>query len=137
MTDRPKTSRRSPRKNVLLSATVKHGALDPRPVRIANLSAHGALIFGQLALREQDQIELFCGPARIAAQVARAGELYAGLSFHQSIELENILPKRIATATMVIKDEREVDFRRPGFRGNQLSPDERQLLEEWKRGQEA
>ena len=79
-------------------------------------------------LRKQDQIELFCGTARMAAQVAWAGELYVGLSFHESIELEKILPKRIATATMVINDEREVDFRRRGFRGNQLSPDERPLL---------
>jgi hypothetical protein len=61
------------------------------------------------------------------------GTQHAGLAFDQAINPSDVLPKRAATATLIVKDERELDFRRPGFRGNQLTPEEQALLAEWKR----
>jgi hypothetical protein len=37
---------------------------------------------------------------------------------------------------MVTRDTRNLDFRRPGFRGNQMSDEEREIVAKWVREQD-
>jgi len=43
--------------------------------------------------------------------------------------------KEAAPRATIIKDTRELDFRRPGFKGNQMTDEERKIVEEWNRPQ--
>ena len=104
-------------------------------MRIANLSASGARIFGDLPYLSGQQVTLVCGTTKVTGSIAWIGGQHAGLAFDDPINPHDILPKRMSTATLIMKDEREADFRRPGFKGNQLSVEERQTLEEWKRSE--
>ena len=135
MTNSPHDDRRAARTNVLLAASLETQTSPPQSVRIANLSASGALIFGQALPLEDAAVVLVCGTKKIPGHVAWAGEHHAGIAFDTEIDPSEILPKRLHSPTMILKDEREPDFRRPGFRGDQLSAEERQMLEEWRRSE--
>ena len=135
LTNSPHDDRRAARTNVLLAASLETERSPPQSVRIANLSASGALIFGEALPVQDTRIVLVCGIRKIPGHVAWAGEHHAGIAFDNEIDPSEILPKRIQSPLMIIRDERETDFRRPGFRGDQLSAEERQMLEEWKRSE--
>jgi hypothetical protein len=119
----------------MLAATLKADTSYPQSIRIANISATGALLFGALLPMEGDCATLVCGKLEISGRVAWRGKQHAGFAFDVLIDPSAVMPKRMDTATCIVKDEREIDFRRPGFRGNQLSPEERQMLEEWRRSE--
>ncbi|MBW0006913.1 MAG: hypothetical protein JO335_04275 [Sphingomonas sp.] len=103
------------------------------PVRIANLSTHGALVFGSRLPSQDQEVVLICGTVRIGGWIAWAGTSHAGINFDAPINLSDVLPKARTGTGAIVKDERVQDFRRPGFRGNQLSAEEQRLLEKWKR----
>jgi len=135
LTNSPHDDRRAARTNVLLAASLETERSPPKSVRIANLSASGALIFGKALPLLDARIVLVCGIRKIPGHVAWAGDHHAGIAFDTEIDPSEILPKRVQSPPMIIRDERETDFRRPGFRGDQLSAEERQMLEEWKRSE--
>lgn len=135
MTNRSHDGRRAARSNVLLAATLETQTSLPQPVRVANLSASGALIFAAAPPLQDQKIVLVCGTSKIPGHIAWTGDQHAGIAFDAEIDPNDVLPRRAQTTTMVVKDEREADFRRPGFRGNQLSAEERQMLEEWRRSE--
>ena len=125
--------RRANRTNVLLSAMLETSTGSSCSVRVANLSSTGALVFGDSLPLQNELITLICGPKKaIPGRVAWVGSQHAGLAFDYAIAPGDVLPKRTATATLIVKDQRKLDFRRPGFRGNQLTADEQALLAEWK-----
>lgn len=127
--------RRSDRSSVLLAATIEcDGAR--LPVRVVNLSAHGALVQGD-AVPGQDQAVTFrCSGLEAAGWMAWVKPPFAGINFDAPVQ-PPALAQGAGTAAMVTKDTRRRDFRRPGFRGNQMSAEEREIVEQWAREQEA
>lgn len=128
--------RRSERVRVVLVGMIECGnAL--LSVRIANLSAHGALVTGDgLPGRDTDVI-VRCKGLRIRSRVAWTQAPHAGIQFDHPIRPEDLLPNAPGRPPMIIRDTRELNFRRPGFRGNQMTEEERKLVEEWTRPPES
>lgn len=131
MGNKSSDERRSGRTNVLLSGTLEN---DGRftPVRIANLSANGALVFGVASIDVDSEVTLVCAGQRMRGWIAWSGESHAGINFDEPIDPNAVLPKRHQGGEMIVKDGRDLDFRRPGFKGNQLTAEERSILERWK-----
>lgn len=133
----PKTNadeRRSARANVLLVAAVECGGVRI-PVRVVNLSAHGALVLSEAVPSEDTSVVFRCNGLIVEGWVAWVRPPHAGIHFSETIQPGKVLPKTVATRTMIIKDSRKLNFRRPGFRGNQLTAEEQQTLERWKKEQ--
>ncbi len=122
--------RRSARANVILTAVIEHGSARI-PVRISNLSEHGALVVGDGLPQDETQINFRCNGASVQGWVAwsRAGR--AGIQFGTPLQPDALTQREAAPRATIIKDNREVDFRRPGFRGNQMTDEERKIVEEW------
>lgn len=126
--------RRSERANVILTATIEGPAGAAIRVRVSNLSPFGALVIGdQLPLRET-AVVFRCNGLAIEGWISWADAGRAGIEFAEEVDPER-LTHRETPHTTIVKDTRQVDFRRPGFRGNQLTDEERQGLEDWKREQ--
>lgn len=123
--------RRSARANVLLTATIVDGGRSI-PVRVGNLSAHGALVIGK-GLPARDAVVTFrCNEAEVAGIVSWAESGRAGIEFDQPIDLSE-LARKAPPVIETVKDRREVSYRRPGFRGNQLSEEEQRIVEQFRR----
>lgn len=126
--------RRSERTRVLLTAVVEHAGSRIR-VRVSNLSAHGALVIGK-GLPFNDTLVTFrCNGSEIESWVAWSRDGLAGLQFSDPIEPEKLVRRLVDHHGAIMKDNRTLDFRRPGFRGNQMTAEERKTLEEWSREQ--
>jgi hypothetical protein len=121
--------RRSRRSKVLLMATVDSKGARTR-VRIVDLSAHGALVSG-VALEEEAEVVLLCGGAAISGWVAWARAGLAGIQFAGPIARRELLGKEDVAQQVITRDTRSLDFKRPGFRGNQLTPEQTRIVEEW------
>jgi hypothetical protein len=117
-----RSDRRSPRKPVLLSATVEvHGA--PVPVMLRNLSEQGALIEG-VELPQAGTVTWFeRGPLRVMGTIIWAESGLAGISFSRALRADEVL-RHIPTPPPL----REVVHRRPAFTTHTLSAEERRLL---------
>lgn len=124
--------RKSPRTNVLMKGTIEAAGLI-MPVRVANLSIHGALITGVDALINGERVTFRCNGQSIQSVVAWLRPPYAGLRFGERVDLGRLLRAALDPSPVITKDDREFNFRRPGFRGNQLTDEERAVIEEWKR----
>jgi len=126
--------RRSARANVILTATIEDGLLSI-PVRVGNLSAHGAMIAGD-RLPPRDAVVTFrCNDVSVAGMIVWTATGRAGIEFAQPLDLSLLARKAPPPpAIETVKDRREVTHRRPGFRGNQLSEEERRIVEEYQRG---
>lgn len=122
--------RRSSRANVLLVAEIEAGAVRTR-VRIANISAHGALIVGKGITGEGTQVNFTCRHLAVPSWVAWVDGAYAGIQFDQPIEPDDLLKHLPSCGPVITKDCRIEDFRRPGFRGNQLTEGQRRIVEAW------
>lgn len=123
--------RRSPRANVILTATVEGSAGCRAQVRIANLSANGAMVIGKGVPSRESEIIFRCNGLDINGWVTWLDGDRAGIQFAEPIEPEALSRKDKGPPVMTVKDERKLDFRRPGFRGNQMSQEERQAVEDW------
>ena len=124
--------RRSERENVILTATIEGAAGAAVRVRIGNLSPFGALVIGDQTLTPETAIILHCNGLAIEGWISWADAGRAGIEFAEEVDPER-LTHRETPHTAIVKDTRQVDFRRPGFRGNQLTDEERKALEDWKR----
>lgn len=133
MSDNAADERRSARSNVVLAAMLEADGRHFR-VRISNVSAHGALVTGEALPAEGDQVILRCKGRTIPGWVAWTGRSHSGIQFEEEVQLRDLLNDVSRYSQMIVRDERKLDFRRPGFRGNQLTDEERQAVEEWKRG---
>lgn len=127
MTTRPADERRSDRQKVILAATLKHDASQV-PVRIMDLSQRGALITGEVLPDVDSLITLRCGTQSVSGFVAWKNGNQAGLGFTYDMKRQPFTSRSGVTSDLVVRDRRVVDFRRPGFRGNQLTREERAFL---------
>ena len=124
--------RRSARANVILTALIEDGDIRA-PVRVSNLSEYGALVIGDRLPSGESHVTLHCNGTAVRCWVAWSQGGRAGIHFEEPVCPE-LLTKRESPPTPVItKDSRSTDFRRPGFRGNQLTDEERKILEDWRK----
>lgn len=130
----PIDERRSPRANVLLVGEIEIGKARI-PVRVNNLSAHGALVIGQQIPNADSRVVFHCNGIAIDGWVAWAKAPQAGIRFDELIQPEDLLRSVSLHPQAVMRDTRQLDFRRPGFRGNQLTQEEREMLDGWRASQ--
>jgi hypothetical protein len=129
--------RRSAREKVILTAEVEETAAGSTfPVRVSNVSQYGALVVGVGLPPSETEIIFRCNGLEIAGWIAWSHADSAGLQFAEPIETEKLAHRSKPPAAGIVKDERQFDFRRPGFRGNQMSDEERTAVEEWLRSLE-
>lgn len=123
--------RRSARLKVMLSANLKHGGKHVR-VRVLDLSMHGALIAADEFPPAGCDVSLHCGQQSVEGWIAWVRGKMAGIDFDEIVDRQRFTPRTTAstntTTGMVVKDTRKIDFRRPGFRGDQLTADERLFM---------
>lgn len=124
--------RRSARVKVFLSAFLESGTVSV-PVRIRDLSEHGVLVVGQVPLAAGTEVTLRCNGKAMHGWIAWAADASAGIEFSEPKCPVDLLPSPKLVSKQITKDARVADYRRPGFRGNQLTSEERKILEEWRR----
>jgi hypothetical protein len=122
--------RRSARSNVILTAVIEHERTCI-PVRIGNLSEHGALVIGDGLPAGDTQITFRCNGQAVEGWVAWSEGSRAGINFGSPTAPDALTKKRAGSPFSITKDTREPDFRRPGFRGNQLTDEERRIVQAW------
>jgi hypothetical protein len=121
--------RRSARANVLLVGAIESDGVRNK-VRVSNLSAHGALIAGDMVMSEGTPVNFRCNGLTIQSCVAWIRAPYAGIDFDEPIQPDDLLRNSPVPPQVITRDTRELNFRRPGFRGNQLTDEERKIVEE-------
>src|SRR5436309_797956 len=120
MTKESADERRSTRANVLLTATIECGGVCT-PVRVSNLSAHGALVLCDAVLQEDAPVIFRCNGMHIESWIAWLRPPHAGVQFGEPIGQQDLLRTAPVARQVITKDLRMVDYRRPGFRGKQLT----------------
>ena len=122
--------RRSDRANVILTAVIEHSQ-DRIPVRIRNLSEHGALVVGDGLPAADTDITFRCNGQAVEGWVVWSQGERAGIMFGKPTRLDALTKREQRQGIEITKDTREISVRRPGFRGNQLSDEEHKIVEEW------
>ena len=116
---------------VMLSAILKHDGKHVR-VRVLDLSMHGALIAADELPSAGCDVSLHCGQQSVEGWIAWVRGNMAGIDFDEIVDQQRFTSRTTAntntTTDMVVKDTRKIDFRRPGFRGDQLTADERLFM---------
>jgi hypothetical protein len=126
--------RRSGRANVILTATIEDGSARI-PVRVSNLSSHGALLIGDGIPAGETQVNFRCGGASVQCWIAWSREGRAGIEFGTPVQPDALTQRESAPRIAITKDTRKLDLRRPGFRGNQMTDEEHKIVAEWNRQQ--
>ena len=126
--------RRSARENVIRVATIEAEGVET-PVRLSNVSEHGALVIGKGLSASESQVAFRCNGVTIESWVVWVNGKYAGVQFARSIDPAALARTADAPEIMITPDNRVVNCRRPGFRGNQMTKAERRAVEEWLRQQ--
>ncbi|HEY6662324.1 MAG TPA: PilZ domain-containing protein [Sphingomicrobium sp.] len=124
--------RRSARANVILAAFIEHGRMRI-PVRISNVSEHGALVIGRGLPADETPVTFHCNGIVVQSFVAWSRPGLAGIQFDSPIELAALTQRPSPPPAAIVKAARDQDFRRPGFRGRQMTDEERSIVEEWSR----
>jgi hypothetical protein len=124
--------RRSLRSNVILTAIIE-GKDFRAPVRVGNVSEHGALLIGDRLPPGETEVTLHCNGIAVRCWVAWSDGGRAGIHFEERLPPELLTQRQPRPPPVITRDSRIADFRRPGFRGNQLTDEERKILEEWNR----
>ena len=98
------------------------------PIRILDLSCNGALISGVgLPLNEGSLVTLTCGKQSVEAAVCWVRANEAGLSLHAELRGQVFSrPKSMIARSY----EPDPNWRRPAFRGDQLTDDEKWFIEQ-------
>jgi len=126
----PADERRSPRAKVLLAGFLESEGVRV-PIRIRNLSEHGVLVVGKVRLPEDAHVTLRCNGQAVQGWIAWVADASAGIHFGEPKRADDLLPSPAFSPQPITKDGRLSDFRRPGFRGNQLTSAEKRILQEW------
>lgn len=121
----PAQNRRSRRSNVLMAATVEFdGTLVKAKLR--NLSKEGALVEGEGLPAIGQEVKFRKGDLYLSGNVAwRAGNR-CGIAFDQPLDPESVLRHVPAP-----RPRMAAEHRRPRLRGQQLTPGERKIAEDW------
>lgn len=125
--------RRSVRSSVMLAATIEAGEACLQ-VRVVNLSANGALVQGEQLPGDDVPVTFRCGGLEVPGWMAWVRPPLGGINFDMKVN-PNAALQSVRATHMVIRDTRPQDFRRPGFRGNQLTAEQRRIVENWAREQ--
>ena len=117
--------RRSTRSKVMLTATIEtqDGYFQ---VRVEDLSAHGARVFGEMLFAVDTPVTFRCKAITAKGFVAWIEPPFAGIGFGEPVQPEEAL-RTVSRAQKTIPK----DFRRPGFRARRLTDAERQSIEDW------
>ena len=87
------------------------------------------------ALPEADARVVFhCNGFAVDSWVVWVRPPHAGIQFDEPIVPKELL-RGVSLPPSLVRDTRELDFRRPGLRGNQLTAEERKALSEWQMSQ--
>ena len=121
--------RRAGRSNVLLGATIEQNGAR-MPVRVSNLSANGALVIGDRLPVADTNVTFHCNGFAIESFVIWSRDRHAGLEFATPVPPEALGQRAPQPRIAITKDTRNVDFRRPGFRGNQMTDEEQEFFDE-------
>jgi hypothetical protein len=122
--------RRSARANVLLTAIVAHGPTRI-PVRISNLSEHGALVIGRGLPASEARVTFHCNGVDVEGFVAWSSQGRAGIQFETAIQPKTLTQRAPPCAGPIVKADSNADFRRPGFRGKQMTDEESRIVAQW------
>ena len=122
--------RRSGRRAVVLMAAIDHAGMRTR-VRVTNLSAHGALVIADRLPAPECEVAFLSNGVTVQSRVVWVRGRHADIQFEDPIEPERLLRNAPHPYPITTKDDRNVDFRRPGFRGNQLNAEERRVVQNW------
>jgi hypothetical protein len=126
--------RRSRRARVVVNATVE--SQERRiAVRVSNLSAHGALVVGDGLPPNDTPVTFTINGVTVDSWVAWERDCEAGIQFTDALSPERLLRKPPVAPTVIVKDSRVIDCRRPGLRGNQLTAEEKGILALWRQTQ--
>lgn len=118
-------NRRSRRSPVLLAATVEiDGA--PVPVKLRNLSEQGALIEGDRLPSDGSETYFQRNDMRLKSRIVWVHGKYAGVSFDEPLNREEVLRHIPAP-----RHKPQGDFRRPGLSSRPLTSYERSMLSTW------
>ena len=122
--------RRSGRAIVMLKAAIESDATCI-PVRVSNLSAHGALVIGDRLPPADSEVIFRCNGIAVQSWIAWIDGGRAGVQFADIVQPEALAQKVRVPPIPITRDTRSRDFRRPGFRGNQMTPEERMIVDDW------
>jgi len=120
-------NRRSPRKPVLLAATIEVAGA-PVTVTLRNLSEEGALIEGSPLPPAGTTTWFERGVLRLVSEIVWADGNYAGIRFARRLDPAEVL-RHIATP----KAQPDCGHWRPALTRHDLSPAEQRIIEEWGR----
>lgn len=118
-------NRRSRRSNLLLTATLEVGGR-AQTVKLRNLSAEGALLEGDKLPIEGTEVQFLRKDLSVAGRVIWANGKNAGIVFREQLRPDVVL-RHIPPPRPRIQP----DYRRPGLTCQDLSPDQRRMLESW------
>jgi hypothetical protein len=119
--------RRSSRAKVMLAATIEYDG-QSIPVRIDDLSSHGAKVLGDRLPGIDTPVTFRCKTLAVSAYVAWVDGAMAGIGFGHPVQPQDVLRKVSAARPVAAQD-----YRRPGFRGGRLTDAERKIVEGWER----
>lgn len=115
--------RRSARSRVMLAGTLEYlGASSD--VRVLDMSRHGALLRGKKLPQAETPVTLRCGRQAVSGWVVWATSKRAGLNFDVEVSREEFV-RPPAAAKSFVPIPPPQNWRRPSFRGDPLTPDER------------
>jgi hypothetical protein len=118
-------NRRSRRSNVLMSATVEFDGTSAN-AKLRNLSKEGALVQGEGLPPIGQQVKFCKGEMCLSGHVAwRAGDR-AGIAFDKPLDPESVL-RHVPSP----RPRMAAEHRRPRLRGQELTPGERKVAEDW------
>lgn len=122
--------RRSPRSRVLFAGTLEHDGT-VTPVRISDLSRHGAMVTGDCLPCPESPVKLHCGNQTVSGWVTWVRQGQAGLHFNQEVSHESFSKPPFKTSEFVkVHGRRDEPYRRPGLRKHELTPEERRFAEQ-------
>ncbi len=124
MTNKSADERRSARAKVMLTAVIENGSHRMR-VRVDDLSAHGARVLCDGIPPVDTPVTFECKGLTVEGFVAWVQAPLAGIGFGEPVQAPELLRKVSVTRKVLPKD-----FRRPGFRGRQLTDAETQIVEQ-------
>ena len=122
--------RRSMRSKVRFAGTIEFDRQKTR-ISILDISEHGGLIQGSKLPAEESEISPSYRQSTFAGWIVWKRQDFAGVHFREQTSPGALKKPEVSTSDMIVKDARTGSFKRPGFRGDLLSDEEKQLLREW------
>src|SRR6476659_3741239 len=99
----PGDERRSARANVLLAGFIESEQVCV-PVRIRDLSEHGALVVGKVRLAVDTHVTLRCNGKAIQCWIAWTADAHAGIQFGATERSDGLLPNSKLSSQAITKD---------------------------------